>query len=80
MKLIYGHEDRKELELLTHHFLQTRQGEEHTGYSARQLYHSIYGIDIDHHVWADTLDRMTRTEEAERSGWGPDRSAKYMVL
>lgn len=81
MKLIYDtYEDRKELELLTKHFLQTRKGEEHTGMSARSLYRRIYGIDIDHHVWVDTLDMMSRTDETERSGWGSDRSAKWLVL
>ena len=76
MKLIYDtHEDRKELELLTHHFLQTRQGEQFTGMSARNLYRSIYGIDIDHHVWVYTLDMMSRIDETEYQG-----NNKWMVL
>jgi len=69
MKLIYDTaEDRKELELLTRHFLQTRKGEEFTGMSARSLYRSIYGIDIDHHVWISALDYMSRIDEADYLG------------
>ncbi len=67
MKLHYNiPDDRKEIRNLTHWFLASRKGEIVSGLSARVLFNKMFGIDIDHHEWAYTLDWMTRaTEEAQ---------------
>ena len=64
MKLIYDQtRDRKQLHSLVHHLLQTRKGQVLSGIKARQLFAEIYGLDIDHHEYANVLDEMSRREE-----------------
>ena len=64
MKLTYdGYKDHKYIRALTHSWLASRKGEIMSGMKARILFNQIYGIDIDHHEYAYTLDWMSQIEE-----------------
>ena len=66
MKLIYdGNKDHKYIRIFTHNFLQARKGEIISGMKARQMCNEFYGMDIDHHEWAYTLDWMSQIGEAD---------------
>lgn len=78
MKLIYNHNDRKYIEAITHHFLQTRKGEIMSGHKAQAFFRKVYGLDIDYHDWAYTLDYMTRIDEAELSCFTPE-GIEYLI-
>ena len=67
MKLTYdGYKDHKYIRSLTHIFCQSRKGSVVSGMSMRVWFNQNYGMDIDHHEWAYTLDWMREsTKEAD---------------
>ena len=66
MKLTYSpQEDRKQLNSLTLALLQSQKGKVLSGMSARVFFNKAYGLDIDQHEWAYTLDHMTRIDAAK---------------
>ncbi len=65
MKLTYSpQDDRRQLNSLTLALLQSQKGKIVSGMSARVFFTKTYGLDIDQHEWANTLDYMSRIKEA----------------
>ena len=56
-------QDRKKLRELVRLFILDRKGTVVSGLQMRQYVNSRYGIDIDHHEYAYTLDEMSRRGE-----------------
>lgn len=64
MKLLYkSQEDHEQLQALIKLFILSLPGETLSGLRCRTLFHSLYGIDIDHHEYAYVLDLMCRKGE-----------------
>ncbi len=79
MKLTYNQEtDHKQIRRLTHMLLQSRKGEIMSGMKARHFFSETYGLGIDHHEYAYTLDEMSRNDEAEyySHNWG---DTEYLI-
>ena len=79
MKLTYNtNEDMKELRNLTQDWILSRKGQIMSGLSCRRLFADVYGIDIDHHVYAYTLDYL-RNIEAIKFHAHNDGDTQYLV-
>jgi hypothetical protein len=70
--------DLVNLSHLVHDTLLSQHGREFDGIKARHWFNERYGMDIDHHVFTDVMDGMTRTNEAVcTQPWG---YTKYRIL
>jgi hypothetical protein len=80
MKLTYDQtRDRRQIQRLVKLFLTSRKGELISCMAARQKFAELYGIDIDHHEYANALDEMSRTGEATIQGWDKHGDTQYLI-
>jgi hypothetical protein len=66
--------DREKERSLAKLLLSSQKGMEFTGMTARQFFTANFGVNIDHHVYTDIMDEMTRYNDAIcTQGWGDTR-------